>query len=240
MRGTVGPRSLAWLVAASAAGGCSFFDGVGGGDLSFELPVAREFKIDSTDSRWWPCPSLGVPDVVCSGPAALVSDCCQPPAPMSAVDCQEYPLSCDQEGDGMCALVFDYDDAVEIDLGRDVPALKDRPRRVLAQATLATIDTKVVPMVGTLPLRTASLYAAPQGTTSARAAGATFLADVPLGKGTGHVDLATQAQIGFSPFLTDFNTPFVLILSTHVVVKSGAPPSGVETIKVDGHVNASF
>jgi len=74
------------------------------------------------------------------------------------------------------------------DLGRDVPALKDRPRSVLAQATLASIDTTVTPMVGSLPLRTASLYAAPQGTTSARAAGATFLADVPLGKGTGHVD----------------------------------------------------
>jgi hypothetical protein len=239
MRGTVGPLSLAWLVAASAAGGCSFFDEVGGGNLSFELPVAREFKIASTDSRWWPCPSLGVPDVVCSGPAALVSDCCQPPAPMHPVDCQEYPLSCDP-ADGYCALAFDYDDAVEIDLGRDVSALKDRPRSVLAQATLATIDTTVTPMVGSLPLRTASLYAAPQGTTSARAAGATFLADVPLGKGTGHVDLAAQAQIGFSPFLTDFNTPFVLILSTHVVVKSGAPPSGVEAIKVDGHVNASF
>jgi len=81
MRGTVGPLSLAWLVAAGAAGGCSFFDEVGGANLSFDLPVARDFKINSTDSRWWPCPSLGVPDVVCSGAAALVSDCCQPPAP---------------------------------------------------------------------------------------------------------------------------------------------------------------
>ena len=238
MRGTVGPLSLAWLVAAGAAGGCSFFDEVGGANLSFDLPVARDFKINSTDSRWWPCPSLGVPDVVCSGAAALVSDCCQPPAPMLAVDCQEYPLSCDP-ADGYCALAFDYDDAVEIDLGRDVPALKDRPRSVLAQATLAIIDTTVTP-VGSLPLRTASLYAAPQGTTSARASGATFLADVPLGKETGHVDLAAQAQVGLSSFLTDFNTPFVLILSTHVVVKSGAAPSGVEAITVDGHVNASF
>jgi hypothetical protein len=239
MRGHVGPFSIAWLVAAGAAGGCSFFDEAGGGDLSFDLPVAREFKIDSADSRWWPCPSQGVPDAACSGPAALVSDCCQPPAPMTAIDCQEYPLSCDP-ADGYCALAFDYDDAVEIDLGRDVSALKDRPRRVLAQATLATIDTTVNPMVGRLPLRTASLYVAPQGTTSAREAGATLLADVPLGKGSGHVDLAAQAQMGFSPFLTDFNTPFVLILTTHVVVKSGAAPSGVETIKVGGHVNASF
>lgn len=237
MRGTVGPLWLAWLVAAGAAGGCSFFDEVGGGDFTFDLLVARDFKIASTDSRWWPCPSLGVPDVVCSGPAALVSDCCHP---LTAVDCLEYPLSCDQEDNGRCALVFDYDDAVEIDLGRDVPALKGRPRRMLAQATLATIDTTVTTGVGTLPLRAASLYVAPAGTASARAAGATFLADVPLGKGEAQVDLAAQAQVGLSSFLTDFNTPFVLILSTHVVVKSGAPPSGVETIKVGGPVNASF
>jgi hypothetical protein len=239
MRGPVGPFSIAWLVAAGAAGGCSFFDEAGGGDLSFDLPVAREFKIDSADSRWWPCPSQGVPDAACSGPAALVSDCCQPPAPMTAIDCQEYPLSCDP-ADGYCALAFDYDDAVEIDLGHDVPALKDRPGRVLAQATLATIHTTVTSGVGTLPLRAASLYAAPQSTASARAAGATFLADVPLGGGDRQVDLGARARIGLSPFLTDFNTPFVLILSTHAVVKSGGAPNGVETIKVDGRVEVSF
>jgi hypothetical protein len=237
MRGTVGPW-LAWFVAAASAGGCSFFDQVGGGDLSFALPINREFKIASADSRWWPSPSQGVPDVICSGRAALVTDCCQPPEPMNPIDCQEYPLSCDPV-DGYCALAFDYDDAVEIDLGTDVPALKDHSNRVLAQAMLAHIETTVTG-AGTLPLRTASLYAAPQGTTSAQAAGATFLADVPLGSGSKRVYLAAPAEIGLSPFLTDFNTPFVLILSTHVVVKSGAAPEGVETIQVDGQVDASY
>ncbi|MGB8294083.1 MAG: hypothetical protein WCG85_01515 [Polyangia bacterium] len=240
MRGTVGPLWLAWFVAAVLAGGCSFFDQVGSGNLSFALPINRAFEIATADSRWWPSPALGVPDVICSGPAALVSDCCQPPEPMTAVDCQEYPLSCDP-ADGYCALAFDYDDAVEIDLGSDVPALKDHPNRVLAQATLAPIETTVTSGVGTLPLRTASLYAAPQGTTSAQAAGATFLADVPLGSEKGQrAYLAAQAEIGLSPFLTDFNTPFVLILSARVVVKSGAAPKGVETIKVGGTVDASF
>jgi hypothetical protein len=239
MRGTVGPFWLAWLVAAVSAGGCSFFDQVGGGDLNFVLPINREFRIDSADSRWWPSPSRGVPEVICSGPAALVSDCCQPPEPMTAVNCQQYPLSCDP-ADGWCALAFDYDDAVEIDLGSDVPALRDHPLRVLAQATLATIETTVTPGPGALPLRAASLYAAPQGTTSARAAGATFVAEVPLGSGKRQVDVGARAQIGLSPFLTDFNTPFVLILSTRVVVKSGAAPEGVETIRVEGRVDASY
>jgi hypothetical protein len=240
MRGTVGPSWLAWFVAAVSAGGCSFFDPVGGGDLSFALPINREFKIASADSRWWPSPALGVPDMICGGPAALVSDCCQPPEPMKPVDCQEYPLSCDP-ADGYCALAFDYDDAVEIDLGSDVPALKDHPNRVLAQATLAHIETAVTMGAGSLPLRTASLFAAPQGTTSAQAAGATFLADVPLGSaGPQQGDLVAQAEIGLSPFLTDFNTPFVLIISARVVVKSGAAPKGVETIRVGGTVDANF
>ena len=240
MRGTVGPFWLAWLVAAVSAGGCSFFDQVGGGNLNFDLPINREFRIDSADSRWWPSPSPGVPDVICSGPAALVSDCCQPPEPMNPVDCQEYPLSCDPV-DGYCTLAFDYDDAVEIDLGTDVPALKARPRLVLAQATLPTIGARVTFGVGSLPLRTASLYAAPQGTTSARAAGAIFLAEVPLGSDKSQeIHVGPRAQIGLLPFLSDFNTPFALILSTHVVMKSGPAPDGVETISVAGSVSASY
>ena len=238
MRGTVGPLWLAWLGAVGAAGGCSLFDQVGGGNLSFDLP-APDFRIDSTDPRWWPSPPYGVPDVVCSGPAALVSDCCQPPPPMAAVDCQAYPLSCD--GSGMCALVFDYDDAVEIHLARDVPALKQQRDRVLTQATLATIDTTVeVADAGTLPLRTASLWVAPQGVTSTRVAGAVFLAGIPLTSGKSRVDLVADARDALSAFLVDFNTPFVLILSGHVVVESELVPKTAETINVAGRVDASF
>jgi hypothetical protein len=239
MRGTVGPLWLAWLAAAGAAGGCSLFDQVGSGDLSFDLPVSRDFKIDSTDPRWWPSPPYGVPDVVCSGPAALVSNCCQPPPPMDAVDCQAYPLSCDDSG--ICALAFDYDDAVEIYLARDVPALQRRRHLVLVQATLATIDaTEEVAEAGTLPVRYASLYVAPLGTTSAQAAGAVFLADIPSGPGTNHVDLAEDAQDALSAFLVDFNTPFVLILSGHVVIGSALVPKTALRISVTGRVDASF
>jgi len=157
---------------------------------------------------------------------------------MTAVDCQAYPLGCDL--DGMCALAFDYDDAVDVDLGRDVPALKSQLRSVLAQATLARIDTTVTGGVGTLSVRAANLFVAPKGTPSARADGVIFLAGIPLGSGTRQVDLDAQARFGLSSFLADFNTPFTLILSAHVVVKSGAAPKGVATINVDGRVEASF
>jgi len=239
MRGTVGPLWLAWLAAAGAAGGCSMFDQVGGGNLSFDLPVTRDFQIDSTDPRWWPAPPYGVPDVVCSGSAALVSDCCQPPPPMAAVDCQAYPLSCGDSG--RCALVFDYDDAVEIYLARDVPALQQQRDRVLTQATLAAIDTTMeVADAGTLPLRAASLWVAPENATSDQAAGAVFLTGIPLRLGTSRVDLAADAREALSAILMDFNTPFVLILSGHVVVGSALVPKTALTINVSGQVNASF
>jgi hypothetical protein len=238
MRGTVGLLWLAWLATAGAAGGCTMFDQAGGGNLSFDLPAAP-FTIDSTDPRWRPPPPYGVPDVVCRGPAALVSNCCQPPPEMPAVDCQAYPLSCDKSG--MCVLAFDYDDAVEIYLARDVPALQHRRHLVLAQATLASIDTRVEAAdAGTLPVQAASLYVAPQGAASTGAAGAVFLAGIPLTAGTNHVDLTAAARDALSAFLVDFNMRFVLILSGHVAIGSAPVPKTALTITVAGKVNASF
>jgi hypothetical protein len=217
------------------------FDQVGGGELSFDLPPAT-FGISTTDSRWWPYPPTGVPEVVCRGPAALVTDCCQPPAPMAAVDCQEYPLSCDDHDD-MCALAFDYDDAKEIDL-RNVPALQDQRRWVLAQATVDHLNiaaSQTDAGVAPLPLRAVNLYVAPQGVVSAHAASATFLTGIPWTSKNSQVALAVEAQVALSAFLTDFNTPFVLILSSHVVEESGPAPSGAMSVVVSfGRVKASY
>jgi len=242
MRGTDGSLWLVCFVAAGSASGCSLFDQVGGGELSFDLPDAR-FKIDTGNSRWWPNPPRGVPQVICRGPAALVADCCQPSAVIDPpVDCQEYPLSCDDNS--MCALAFDYDDVAEIDLGTGVLALHDQRRWVFAQATVDQIkiavsrtDTKAAP----LPLFAVSLYVAPYGVVSARTSGAMFLADIPWKMDTSLVDLDPSARLALSTFLTDFNTPFNLILSSRVVVESGPAPTGTMTIDVyGGRVYASF
>jgi len=233
------PLALACLAIVLAAGGCSAGDDVGGGELSFALPVHDGFMIhsDPNDPRWRPSPPEGVPNVVCRGPAALVSDCCQPPAPTAAIDCQQYPLTCDDNN--LCALAFDYDDALlPIDLGQDVSALKDRRGWVLAHATVDVIDTSV--NLDGLPIRAASLYVAPQGATSAQAAGARFLGDIQ--PDSQPLALTPDARVAFSSFLVDFNTPFTLILSAHVVQEatSSARQGVVATVQVSGWVNASF
>jgi len=236
MRGTIVPLSLAWMTAAGAAGGCSLFDQTGGGPLNFDLPTST-FEVKSTNPQWWPSPPYGVPYVVCQGPTAVVSDCCQLSASIPALDCQIYPLGCDDNG--VCALAFDYDAIVEIDLGRDVAALQRQHGRVLAQATLAAFDTKAAG-AGLAFLRTASLFVAPQGAVSSRTAGARLLASIPLEPTEAHVDLTADARVDFSSVLADFNTPFALILSTHVVVESILPPTAVAAISVTGKVDARF
>ena len=241
MRGTVGPLWVAWLAAAiPAAGGCSLFDQVGGGALSFDLTPAP-FGISTTDSRWWQPPPTGVPQVVCRGPAALVADCCQlSPIIDPVVDCQEYPLSCDDHD--RCALAFDYDDTNEIDL-RNVPALQDERHWVLAQATIDPLEIRVSKAdagIDPLPLRAVGLYVAPRGVVSAHAAGAMFLASIPWQSDDSQVTLAAEAQVALSTYLTDFNTPFDLILSGQVVEESGPVPTGELTIKLKGRVQASY
>jgi hypothetical protein len=241
MRGTVVPLGLIWLVALAAAGGCSLSGEVGGGEVSFDLPAA-EFEIDTSDVRWQLAPANGVPDVVCGGPAALISDCCQLPG----FDCQVYPLTC---SDQRCAMVFDYEDAMEMDVGNNVEVLQDRRKWVLARASLDAFR-RTVHVTDGFPLKQADLYVAPQGSHSKNATGARLLTSISLvaTQSTGapdaqaapSVELPPEAQSALSSFLMDFNTPFSLILSAHVVVKSRDMARGEVAVRLTGRVNASF
>lgn len=231
---------------AMAGAGCSHADDVGGGEVSFDLPSAL-FKVASqpNEPRWRVSPPEGIPDVVCSGPAALTDDCCHPPGRESGVDCQRYPLSCDAAG--WCALVFDYDDHFVVDLGGKVPALLERRGWVLASADLAEIECMVAP--AGLPIESAALYVAPQGVLSPRSPASRLLTELPLDTEgeTVRVALDAAARFTLSAFLTDFNTPFSLILGARIAIE--APHTKVEkpwtagataTFAIDGRVRASF
>jgi hypothetical protein len=209
--------------------------------VNFDLPSA-EFEIDTSDVRWQLAPTNGVPEVICSGPAALVSDCCQIPG----VDCQVVPLTC---SDQKCALVFDYEDATEMDVGNNVAVLQDRRKWVLARASLDAFR-RTVHVTDGFPLRQADLYVAPQGSYSKNATGARLLTSISLvatqspgapdAQTALPVELPPEAQAALSSFLMDFNTPFSLILSAHVVAKSKDMARGEVTVSLTGRVNASF
>lgn len=252
----------AWMVLASV--GCTHEE-VGGGEVSFALPEAH-FRVESdpNDPRWRAVPPEGIPNVLCSGPAALTDDCCRPPAQEASVDCQRYPLSCDAAG--WCALAFDYDDQALIDMGSNVPVLRERRGWVMANAEPTKVKVKVTIDEG-FPIESAALYVAPQGVLSPRAPASSFLVNIPLYMdGAGKVDmeddgaeeddegitvdLDANARSVLSTFLVDFNTPFNLILAAHITIEAkhtrlenAAWTPGTfatATFTISGRVRASF
>jgi hypothetical protein len=204
-------------------------------------------------------PPDGIPNVICSGAAALTEDCCNPPArgdePAKSIDCRRYPLSCDT--DGWCALAFDFDAQAPIDLG-NVPALRERRGWVMANAEMAEIKTTLkeirITEAGKMepeafPLESAALYVAPKGGLSPKHPDSRFLAIIPHAPDSS-VALDANARSALSTFLVDFNTPFTLILAIHVAIEAehgggtshSLKPNEAKTatFTVDGEVRAEF
>ncbi len=247
----------AWMMLASV--GCTHEE-VGGGEVTFALPPAH-FTVASEpdDPRWRAVPPEGIPNVVCSGPAALTDDCCRPSEREGTVDCQRYPLSCDAAG--WCALAFDYDDQAPVDLGADVPVLRERRGWVMANAEPISVEVQVSLDEG-FPIESAALYVAPQGVLSPRAPVSSFLANLPLsmddatevkwddGSKAILVELDATARSALSTFLVDFNTPFTLILDARIAIEAKHTRLGNDpwtpgkiataTFTIGGHVRASF
>jgi hypothetical protein len=240
-----GSLVLFWLAMASL--GCTQND-VGGGVVDFEMPKASFFiSSGASEPRWRDLPPGGIPNVLCSGPAALTDDCCHPPAAagsLESIDCQQYPLRCDLAG--WCALVFDFDDEYTIELGTRELALKERRGWVLAHANLAVIESTVD--LNNLPIESAALYVAPQGVLSPRSDASRFLSAIPLNPSSS-VALGADAQRVLSGFLADFNTPFNLILTARIAIE--AQDTGMDkpdwdqeertaSFTIGGRVHASF
>jgi hypothetical protein len=178
-----------------------------------------------------------VPEVVCRGGAALVSDCCQPPAPAAAIDCRQYPVACDEQ-DGFCALIFDYEQTLELNLARDVPELQPLRDRVIAEVELDHLEARVAG--DELPVRHMDLFVAPAGTTSAGRAGALHLARLGAGPATTSIPLEPEARLAFAAFAVDHRSPFALVLLTHVVQRSGAAWQGTFSVQLTATLTARF
>jgi hypothetical protein len=262
MTGKALSRVLLALVLLSMAGACTRNDDVGAGEVTFKLPTAT-FTVtsDSNDSRWRPMPPEGIPNVICSGAAALTEDCCNPPArgeePAKSIDCRRYPMSCD--ADGWCALAFDFDAQVPIELG-SLLALRARRGWVMASAEMAVIKSKLEETktdeeghtwTEEFPLESAALYVAPAGVRSPKdkEGRSHLLASIPHVPDV-DVPLDANARSTLSTFLVDFNTPFTLILSVRVAIEAGhgagtshsLQPNEIKTatFTIDGDVRAEF
>jgi hypothetical protein len=233
-------RRLAVAGVVVLLGGCGLFDALDKlKGLTFMLPT-QTFTVSTNNANWRSPPASGVPPLPC-GPGQPIADCCVPPAGAPAVDCTRTPLVCEAE---RCVLSFRYEEVKEVNLARDVPSLKSYNGMIFSQVLLKQIDLDVNNKLNvTTPA--IDLFVAPINVTSTSMSGAQKIATIPMQAPgfMGHVviPLDDQAQQIFSTFARATQTPFNIITSTRVLVKSGDPvPSGEATFGVGGLVEAKL
>jgi hypothetical protein len=205
--------------------------------LDFALPSLL-FEVSSQGLQWRPAPSTGVPNMVCAGPQAIGTDCCAPPSPLPLIDCQQYPVACDPV-DNFCALTFDVEENLVVDLVTDVPEVAAVEGRVFADVSILALDITVTGLAN-LPIRGAELYVGPKDLGGASSPAANLLAPVSLVSGTNLVVPGADAQQAFSSLARDYRTPFSILLAAHVVVPSGTSPAGTVTVRVNARAQALY
>jgi hypothetical protein len=214
--------------------GCSSWDEDTPDHLDFALPtVAWVVSADHPQWRRSPGSDVATPAFVCSGPQALATDCCAPP-----FDCQKYPFACDPNSN-FCALTFDVEVAQLVDLVAQVPAVAAVRGRVFAKVELLSLSTKVTKPDG-FPVRSAALFIGPEDLATSSNASAALLIPVPLVSGRQAAAPDASALQAFSRFGSDYENPFSLLLSLHVVVPNKTTPAGDFSLTLDGQARAYY
>jgi hypothetical protein len=221
------------LCLGQLSAGCSSWDEDTPDHLDFALPTIT-WAISTDDPQWRKAPGSDVaaPGFVCSGPEALATDCCAPP-----FDCQKYPFACDPVTN-FCALTFDVDITRTVELAR-VPAIAAVRGRVFARVALVDLGTSVL-QSGDLPVRSANLFIGPQDLATPSDPSATLLAEVKLVPDQQTVSPDAPALQAFSSFASEYQNPFSLLLSLHVVADNRTNPVGEFHLAVSGHARAYY
>jgi len=210
-------------------------------DFDFALR-SLNFEVSNASPQWRQAPVSIVPNMVCAGPLALVTDCCSPPPPAAPFDCQQYPVACDPV-DNFCALTFDVEQEIRVNLVADVPELAAADGRVFSAVWLTSLGATVkglddLPMRSAI--RSARLYVGPAGMGSSSNPAATLLAQVSLTEGTSQLSLGDDAQQAFSAFGRDYRAPFSFLLSTHLVIPNGTSPDAKVTFVIEARAEAWY
>src|SRR3954447_15085768 len=89
-------------------------------EIKFNLP-ARMYSFDSASFNV----PAGISGEVPCGAGQIVTDCCNPPAPLPAPDCSANPITCEQNENGMdvCMAEAKVSQSQTMNLGQDVQQL---------------------------------------------------------------------------------------------------------------------
>jgi hypothetical protein len=220
--------------AALLLGGCGLMDALDKlKNITFKLPE-QMYSVSTDNPNWRSPPAGGIPPLPC-GQGQPIANCCAAP-----IDCTRSPLVCEAE---RCSLKFTYEQVTEVKLG-EVEALKQNSGMIFSDLLLKQIDLTVDNKmnVTTPPV---DLYVAPTSTKTHTGMGAQKIATIPSQiagfKGQVVVPLDGPGQQAFSSFARAVQTPFNLIMSTDILVKSGDQvPMGKIDFVVSGTVEAKL
>ena len=194
----------------------------------------------STDDPRWRVPAGGVPDLSC-GVNGLVEDCCNP-APGLTLDCQQFPLICEEGG---CVASFDYEVVQAINLIEEVPELGNTEDPLLSKVTLQEVTYDVISNSMNVDFPAVDIFVAPGNITSSKDPLAIKLVTIPGHKvgfvGANTLPTEEPGQSAFASLASDFQTPFNLIAVTKIRIEGGeAIPNGRLEVLFAGKVEAHF
>jgi hypothetical protein len=230
---------LASLAAAALCGGCDLLDLARNPAINVKLPP-QSYSFSTTDARWKSPPATFSQRIDCS----MRDDCCTVPgAPTTTpapFDCAQFSLVCDA---GQCGITFPLEVSRPIDLSKELGGMSGS---VVSDITLQSMEYTVDNKLG-VGLPPVNVYVAPMQVTSVSggASEATLVGTFPMtaaGVATsGTLTLSAEAQQAFSAHARDLRTPFNLIASTAMLLRSGSPtPMGKVDLTVTGTVRVKF
>jgi hypothetical protein len=205
-------------------------------EIKFNLP-ARMYSFDSSSFNV----PAGISGEVPCGAGQIVTDCCNPPAPLPAPDCSTNPITCEQNENGMdvCMAQAKVSQSQTMNLGQDVQQLSGLTgvvsisiKRISYEVTMNTLDVNVPDVV---------LYLAPSGVTdpsdpSAKKFG-TLPAIAAMTTTSGDVVLEPNSAAVLESFTGNLQSPFTFIAAT--TLKVSHSPAGRIDMTITGQLAAS-
>ena len=198
-------------------------------------------KSYSFDASTFGVPSALSQDVPC-GTGQIVMDCCAPPVPLPAPDCQANMVTCDQNENGMnvCMAQVTVAQATPINLGQEIPALSGVTG--VLNIKIKEITYVVTANTLTIDLPDVILFAAPQGVTDPSDPSAQKFGTLPaisaMSTPAGKVILEPNAAQVLNTYTKNIQSPFTIIAGA--TVKVSHAPAGKIDMTIGGTIAASL
>jgi hypothetical protein len=224
------------LMVLGIGGGCGWLISSDVTETPFDLP-SRSYSFNSSTFN---VPDPLMQEVACGTPP--VTDCCNPPPPLPAPDCNANTITCEPNASGasVCTVQVTVSQSSPINLGQEVPALNNVTG--VLNIKIKKISYRVDANTLTVNLPDVILYVAPQGVTDPNDPNARRFGTLPaiaaMATPSGDVVLDPNAAQALNMFTQNIQTPFTFIAAT--TLKVSKAPTGKIDMTISGTLAASL